>query len=300
MTDRATYTGSISDSLSATLSASVQTPGHHVKLREVLLSSRKPTFSTLPAESALRYRLIRPTDISSLIDALTDTCLEFSPDSVLASVKIAAQPFAKGAMKAAYRAFDCALGREMVLKESMAVSDSQRTLAKYEAFLSCHHAASFLAAEFEKMKPADCEAVKFCNACVLHLPDRDGQPYFIEEEQLAGQFEKFNNNSGLCMPFPTAHGTMHQAVQAFSHWTHSMTGGAMMVVDCQGTYAADTKTFKLTDPAIHATALTRFGGTNLGAKGFVRFYKTHVCNDYCKALGLTLPAMFVPTAGDSK
>jgi hypothetical protein len=76
-------------------------------------------------------------------------------------------------------------------------------------------------------------------------------------------------------------------VQAFSHWTHHVTGGALMVVDCQGVYCAATRTFKLTDPAIHATALTRFGGTNMGDLGFARFYKTHVCNQYCRALGLT-------------
>jgi hypothetical protein len=59
-----------------------------------------------------------------------------------------------------------------------------------------------------------------------------------------------------------------------------------MVVDCQGVYCPATRSFKLTDPAIHATTLTRFGGTNMGRVGFARFYKTHVCNNHCRGVGL--------------
>ncbi len=195
-------------------------------------------------------------------------------------------------MKAAYYGFDCVANKRVIFKQSMASSAAMRTIEYYEAFLACHHAATYFAIEFNKLKPAGCSSVTFVDANIVHLRNRVGKPYFLQEEQLMGAFEKFNNNSGYCQPSPTIHGTELSAVQAFSHWTHHVTGGALMVVDCQGVYCAATRTFKLTDPAIHATALTRFGGTNMGRVGFERFYRTHVCNAYCGLMNL--PPAAVP------
>jgi hypothetical protein len=127
------------------------------------------------------------------------------------------------------------------------------------------------------------------------------------------------------LPQPTSQGTDHSAVQCFSHWTHHITGGRMIVVDCQGcwtgaggttaggtggsvsanvswdgsaysaggsggstgtTTTSPPSAFLLTDPAVHCTSLLRFGSTNLGHRGFPRFFQTHRCNHYCTALGL--------------
>mmetsp|Transcript_8906 Transcript_8906/g.19452 ORF Transcript_8906/g.19452 Transcript_8906/m.19452 type:complete len:92 (-) Transcript_8906:209-484(-) len=72
----------------------------------------------------------------------------------------------------------------------------------------------------------------------------------------------------------------------------------MMVVDCQGSWtgaggAGDAGgagptpgCFLLTDPAMHCTEMTRFGSTNLGLRGFGRFFRTHRCNQHCAALRL--------------
>jgi hypothetical protein len=62
-----------------------------------------------------------------------------------------------------------------------------------------------------------------------------------------------------------------------------------MIVDCQGCYDASKKTFVLTDPAVHCLTYLRFGGTNFGERGFNRFFKTHVCNEFCLTLGLKKP-----------
>jgi hypothetical protein len=119
------------------------------------------------------------------------------------------------------------------------------------------------------------------------------------------------------LPQPTSQGTDHSAVQCFSHWTHHITGGRMMVVDCQGCWTGaggttagtdsgtggsgsagagaasvttpDTPTppcFLLTDPAVHCTSLLLFGSTNMGHGGFDRFFRTHKCNQHCAALRL--------------
>ena len=62
---------------------------------------------------------------------------------------------------------------------------------------------------------------------------------------------------------PTSEGTNHDVIQAFSHWTHHITEGTMIVVDCQGVYTKATNSFMLTDPALHCKDVTRFGGTNV-------------------------------------
>eukprot|EP01034_Spumella_vulgaris_P039414 gene39414-48708_t len=227
---------SVSSSLTPTLSTTARAGGETHKMTDVV---------------GHRYHLRNTVSQADLLAMVSDVCLENFPDSALANIKIAPQPFAKGAMKAAFYGYDCTARQPVVFKQSMAAKESQRSLAKYEAFLVCHYAAHYFALEFNKIKPT-------------YLRAREGQPYFLQEEQLVGTFEKFNNNAGYCQPSPTAHGTEHNPVQAFSHWTHHVTGGALMVVDCQGIYDAASKTFKLTDPAVHCTTLTRFGGTNLG------------------------------------
>jgi hypothetical protein len=292
-------TASITSSLVTSLSTTSCVDGK-VPMKEVKLVGGVPNFSRIQSEKAHRFELKESVDIRELVAATVDNCLDQSGKVVEVRVKVATNPFAKGGMKAAYYGYECETEQPVVLKESMSVSASRRTFARYEAFLACHHAAISLAVQFNAAKPAACATIRFCDAAVLQLTERPDQPYFVEEEQLAGRFEKFNNNAGLNVPSPTPAGTRHEAVQAFSHWTHSVTGGARMVVDCKGVYAAETNTFTLTDPAIHAKVVTRFGGTNQGTVGFQRFYKTHECNEICRAIGLTVPNDIVAALAEKK
>lgn len=57
-----------------------------------------------------------------------------------------------------------------------------------------------------------------------------------------------------------------------------------MVVDIQG--MKNHNEFILTDPSIHCTDMSKYGDGNFGDKGFDEFFKTHQCNQLCKALGL--------------
>jgi hypothetical protein len=278
---------SVTSSMTPTLSTTAHLRGEHTQISEVGLVAGVPNFASLRCEQGHRYRLRKSTSTSDLLANVTDVCLELNPESVLASIKMAPSPFAKGAMKAAYYGWDCSTSQAVVFKQTMATDASDRTIAKYEAFLACHHAAAYFANRFNVTKPTNCNTVSFVKTCIVQMYNRLDQPYVLQEEQLVGTYEKFNSNGGYCNASPTIHGTEHSSVQAFSHWTHHVTGGALMVVDCQGVYCANTRTFKLTDPAIHATALTRFGGTNMGRVGFERFYKTHVCNAHCRAMGLS-------------
>jgi hypothetical protein len=52
------------------------------------------------------------------------------------------------------------------------------------------------------------------------------------------------------------------------------------------------------DPAIHCIdAVHRFGETNLRQDGMDGFFKSHVCNDICRELGLVKPSVGVAGGG---
>ena len=68
----------------------------------------------------------------------------------------------------------------------------------------------------------------------------------------------------------------------------------MMVVDLQGivSHGIDGEPeIVLTDPAIHCYDRTRFGRTNLGIDGMRQFFRSHVCNEFCRGLGLKAVAV---------
>ncbi|KAI9558286.1 hypothetical protein GHT06_015039 [Daphnia sinensis] len=80
---------------------------------------------------------------------------------------------------------------------------------------------------------------------------------------------------------------------AFSHFSHDITGGYLLVCDLQGVSYVNAKgkeILLLTDPAIHCSKHIRFGKTNLSSIGINKFFKKHVCNKYCLALGLKMPS----------
>jgi len=176
---------------------------------------------------------------------------------------------------------------DVVLKESVRSSRSHQTKEKFEEFMAAQRAALFLAAQYRTVLPPGTPSIEFAPIRLLQFLSRPARPYFIEETYIAGAWERFNNNTGYCAPCPTALGTHHEAVQAFSHWTHHVSGGRLMITDCQGCFDAARNAFVLTDPAVHCVSLLAYGGTNMGAKGFERFFKTHRCNNICRALKLT-------------
>jgi hypothetical protein len=286
-----TILASVSLSLTSSLTSSVRTEGGGMAMKEVVLVSAMPSWGSLPIENAVRYGLNLPTSISDLAVATSDKCINDFADPGFVSLKVAKNPFAKGEMRATYYSQEVLSGGRaeiVVVKESMASSIKHLTRDKYEAYLACQAASIYLSKEFNKLpgRPSGCASIEFCNTSLLQFNARPSQPFFIQEALLQGHFEKYNNNSGICAPFPTAHGTMHEVVQAFSHWTYEATSKRLMVVDCQGCFNVGTNKFLLTDPAIHCTALTRFGGTNMGGTGFKNFFKTHRCNAICRGIGL--------------
>ena len=81
--------------------------------------------------------------------------------------------------------------------------------------------------------------------------------------------------------------------QAFSHFTYMWTKREKIVCDLQGVLDTSQKppVFEFTDPVIHYKSKSGrrnvFGRTDKGHDGIKDFFKTHKCNNVCKALGLS-------------
>jgi len=106
---------------------------------------------------------------------------------------------------------------------------------------------------------------------------------FLAQQFLKGDYVKFNNNYGWKNKDKNSSTLI---AQAFSHFTYEYSWGYMMVTDIQGVEKKEGE-IAITDPAIHSYVLKdRFGETNHGKIGMIRFFSTHECNDYCKKLQL--------------
>ena len=249
----------------------------------------------------LRHAAKLPTSLDEMVQD-DDPCSDHDDAAIeggVVSVQLAPKPFAKGSSRVAFHAtvrYEGPEGGSLLLLPEAAVlkeivgQGPEACLLKCREALSCHAAATHLALLFnELLRPHSAVTLHFVQNMLIRLDHRPDQPYMTWEEPIhhVGQWEKYNNNSGMCLPCPSlSTGTDHSAVQAFSHWTHSVSGGRLMVVDCQGAYDHAAQRFTLTDPAIHCVSLLKYGGTNIGKKGFARFFKTHSCNHICRAIGI--------------
>ena len=110
--------------------------------------------------------------------------------------------------------------------------------------------------------------------------------HYSMEPYLEGEYIKFNNNMGWVNKEQES---LHPILQTFSHFTFCYTTGTVMVTDIQGVVYHDS--YRLTDPAIHTGVPETIlkDPTNQGTTGMNAFFLSHICNDFCKRLGLYLP-----------
>ena len=81
--------------------------------------------------------------------------------------------------------------------------------------------------------------------------------------------------------------------QAFSHFTYIWSKHNKIVCDLQGVLdtTKEQPVFEFTDPAIHYKSKSGekkrgFGRTDRGHEGIDDFFRSHTCNNVCKALRL--------------
>jgi Alpha-kinase family len=125
-------------------------------------------------------------------------------------------------------------------------------------------------------------SVQYGPASLIKIPGKGDLSVFMSEPRIdCGPFKKYNSNHG----FVDTAGN-DEVVQTLSHWSYERSGKSMMLVYLQGSRDVKKRQYALTDPAIHCVDVLRFESTNLGTKGFKRFFTTHQCNQFCIALGL--------------
>jgi len=286
--DASTMMGTVSKTISETYSASVSSSAsstEKIDTSHIILSTAEPKWSELNLEAINKFRMKQFTKVADLLALLDDSaCVEPIPE--VTRVKVGKLPFAKGSLRAAYKVQEGA--RSFIHKLSMHTKASHLTRESYvSSSVSTHCAAVCVAQEFNRVKPAGTPSIEFLIVDLVQYLERPGTPFCTQEQVLpVDEWHKYNNNSGMVL---RKEGVEHGIVQTFSHWSYTHSGGELMIVDCQGVYHSPTNTFKLTDPAVHCKDVLRFGGTNLGKDGFIRFFKSHECNAHCRKLGLTKP-----------
>ncbi|MDR3548948.1 MAG: hypothetical protein P4M11_11915, partial [Candidatus Pacebacteria bacterium] len=118
------------------------------------------------------------------------------------------------------------------------------------------------------------------------VPIFNGTKYIIAQTYLQGAYKKYNNNYGWVLREDSV---SNKLAQAFSHFTYEASLGTLIIVDIQGVQK-DDGIFYITDPAIHSVMYKgHFGESNCAKLGLMKFFSTHVCNEYCKDLSLADP-----------
>ena len=120
-----------------------------------------------------------------------------------------------------------------------------------------------------------------------------GQTKILKDENmlvelpLYGEFEKFNSNTGWSS-------RVGLLPNAFSHWTWVVSDGEHLVCDLQGYRGFPDGVlldgekrhyYGFSDPAV-LSRTGEYGPSDLGLKGQEAFFQKHVCNGFCRSLGL--------------
>jgi len=197
-------------------------------------------------------------------------------------VWICPKPFSQGSMRYAFYMKDVYLNEKLVgkipkiLDDNYNISCMKRDVESMIIF--GHLVNEFNERMIWKFQSEDQTLLNVAHAYIYEiLVSNYPYKYLWVENLLEGEYKKYNNNSGWQ---DMNEGKYNQLAQAFSHFSWQFTKGYLIIVDLQGPYGV------FTDPQIHSLDIHKFGGGNFGNLGMIRFFVTHKCNKFCKALGL--------------
>lgn len=263
------------------------------ELHHCVVSELEPEWEGVKEETIHQYAMVAPPSFIGLLQTENWAWSSVTTVPELKRIKISKHAFSTGrsGLRATRKALEYnekgQVLRTCVHKEFLSKNHEDLSQEAYVQRIAAHRTAWYLAQEFNKVVGTahNTPKIEFTEASVCQLLTVKGRPFFLLETSLesAGSWQHFNSCDGVVAtnPSPTS-GVDHAIVQAFSHWTHAVTKGCLMVVDCQGVFDEDRKTFRLSDPVVHcASAPERYSPANGGAAGMQSFLSSHTCNEWC-------------------
>jgi hypothetical protein len=112
------------------------------------------------------------------------------------------------------------------------------------------------------------------HACQVDDDTHYEQPILVEP--FIQNYQKWNSNSGW---FDDS-SVWGEVMQALSHFSYHITGGANVLCDLQG--GVYQREVVLSDPVILSQFQGEYGATDLGADGITSFFSQHDCNEFCR------------------
>jgi hypothetical protein len=188
-------------------------------------------------------------------------------------VVIEPKPFARGAMRLAYKCILLTPGSPPAIYVAKRYKKESVKRDQYFADAHMHTVANHWAEIYNRYSPP--KLVSFLDATVLELSTRRQRLIFCLEPFLPGEYKKFNNNNGY-----VSSSAARCTPQTFSHVTYHFSGGAVMVTDIQGVGNI------FTDPQIHSLDGKEYGRGNLGERGMRKFLDSHTCTQLCAFFNL--------------
>ena len=292
---------SVTHSISLTCSRSISTIGHRADLEERYhIDKSIPVWTKVPVVEGTIVGLDLPSSIEDIVSfkALTQ-------NSATCKVQVSGNPFDEGCCRLAFYGrviFPENIFDEVVFKEMLTIAKIEElNRQRYMCDLEVQTIAAKIAFVFnDKLKQTlnvPKMKVKFLMAKVIRFETSPGNYRFMAHEKkfrgISPVMVKYTNNMNYVISAEKLDETerlRRDIVLAFSHFSYDITGKYLLVCDLQGVHSVDRHggpTVLLTDPAIHCEKHHRFGKTNHKESGFKSFFKTHVCNNYCRSLGLS-------------